>query len=507
MQINVYKKLFYTVCILIGAGLASCSKILEQEPRNSTYFEQYWKTVRDCESALAGNYALLRNVLAGNDRYYLYGDAIAKHYFVIDYNGDGLEGIQNGDFTFTYNLTYGNWTNFFKVIAMSNLIMKQVPLIPDANLEKDAADVSKYKRQVIGQALYIRALCYFMMTRIWGDVPMVTESYDNPLEAPQLARTSKTAVMKQVEDDCHAAMGMLDWGYGTNTDKMAVTANRGSVYALLAHLYMWRATAAHAGEGGAVNLSDVNSADTTITTLLARGGYALTDTVNYYKTFIGKSKEGIFEINMSENQLEGSGSHIGVSFLRGSEYVAYFGDYARMAVKPEYLSLHFGPASNDVRYRKAFDYLNDPRPLCRKYSNVVYRNPGLQRDAFLSNNMIIFRLSDLMLLQAEAAIYKSEFTRALDIINFFRERNGSDPLPAQATMEDYLYEYVLERGRELYLEGHLFYDLLRTRMYPYFVDWLGEGRYLKEGFYWPVDPALFRNNKFLKQTTYWVGKI
>jgi hypothetical protein len=115
----------------------SCKKLLEQEPKNSTYLEKYWKSTQDCESALAGNYALLRNALAFKYSYYMYGDAVAKNYFVIDYTGDGLEGIQNGDYTFTYNVKdLGNWTRYFKVITMSNTILEELPKVPDASLEK-----------------------------------------------------------------------------------------------------------------------------------------------------------------------------------------------------------------------------------------------------------------------------------------------------------------------------------------------------------------------------------
>jgi hypothetical protein len=78
-------------------------------------------------------------------------------------------------------------------------------------------------------------------------------------------------------------------------------------------------------------------------------------------------------------------------------------------------------------------------------------------------------------------------------------------LSKDAVME----QYILERGKELFLEGHIFYDLLRTRQYKGNVDWLpaDEVRFKREGFYLPVDPLLFRYNPLLTQTSYWIGKV
>jgi hypothetical protein len=149
----------------------SCRKILTQTPRNSTYLEQFWKNAADCEYAIAGNYALLRDAFTDyNNRYYMYGDAIANTYFTIDYNGDGLEGIQTGNFTFQYNVeNLGNWTKYYKTIAMSNTVLKQVPKITDEQLESSGFvdDPTIYRNKILGEALFIRALTYFEMVKVW----------------------------------------------------------------------------------------------------------------------------------------------------------------------------------------------------------------------------------------------------------------------------------------------------------------------------------------------------
>lgn len=568
-------------CILLAGCftiLNSCKKILEQEPKNSTYADVYWQSVRDCESAVAGNYSLLRASFAAGTcmSYYMYGDAetSSSTYFTMNYTGDGLEGIQGGDFKFKYNIeSLGNWVRFYKVIAMSNTILKQVPKIDDALLQKDVADVTEYKNKVMGQALFIRALTYFEMTKVWGDVPIVTEAYDDPLTAPQLPRSDRMVVMKQIEDDCHQAIGMLNWGYD-NVSERAVTANKGSVYALLAHLYLWRATTANLSSKDPV-MEDVNSADTTLQTLTTLGGYTLQDTTKYGDQFIGRSPESIFEINMSENTQEGTAAHIGLYFLT-EDYVNGYGFNPRLWVPQSYANTHykvdrvgegfdywwdgtdyvwtefivkgetyFIKATNqqvdigDVYYASSspgwayvynadvddFDYLlvggfaNDDKDVrfrnnfsgtvCKKYRNIIYRNPGSQTAGFLSNNMILFRLSDMKLLQAEVALYKNDLQKAADIINFFRDRNNSSSarLTAADTKDKLMYEYMIERGREMYLEGHLYFDLMRTRMFTEFISWLSESRFAQGGFFWPIDPELFKDNRFLTQTSYWRGKL
>ncbi len=517
---------------------SSCKDFLTEEPVNSTYSEAFWKSSRDLSSALAGNYALIRDVLnSGNwnpsPRYYMYGDAVARHYFTMQYTGDGLEGIQNGDYTFQYNIeNFGDWRKFYKAISMSNIILNRVPKV-DVSLLSDVANPEKFKNEILGEAYFLRAFAYFNMVRVWGDVPLVTVEYEDPISEEELPRSPKAEVMKQIEADCQQAISLLDWNYTSQNDAK-VTANKGSAQALLAHLYLWRATTTNVTVDQPI-MADIDKAETAINSIISSGMYSLTDTSNYYSTFEGKSREGIFEIAINDELREGTNMHIANMFLRTS-HIAYYGTNSRCYVNADYLSNHFyktvlkwdwywnstigewewregesrGIDDQDVRYRKNFTDLETDRPTCIKYSDVSYRNAAQKQDAYISNNIIVFRLSDMMLLKAEIALYRGQTKTAIDVINSFRKRNGADisaQLPQTLTNDEAFYEYALERGKEMYLEGHLMFDLIRTRQYKNFVGWLSESRFKQEGFYWPVNPALFKNNSKLTQTSYWRGKI
>src|SRR5690606_32249112 len=69
------------------------------------------------------------------------------------------------------NLSYSDWGNFFSVIKQANLIIKNVPLMRERGVNVSDADYNK----LLGQALGLRALSYFYLVRIWGDVPLITE--------------------------------------------------------------------------------------------------------------------------------------------------------------------------------------------------------------------------------------------------------------------------------------------------------------------------------------------
>lgn len=542
----------YTLSLLLFATLQSCKDFLEEVPKNSTHVGEFWKSASDVNSALAGNYALLRDaVTSGNfndvPRHFIYGDGVQGNNFTIQYSGDGLEGIQTGDFTQRYTIqSYGDWTKYIKVISMSNLVIEKVTQM-DENLFSTVDNPSRFKREALGQAYYIRALTNFMMTRVWGDVPLILEVETDPINAQHISRSPRAEVLEQIIADCHEAARLLSWTY-TDASLTKVTANKGAVYALLAHTFLWRGTTTNLSTNEPL-MEDVLSADTTIQAIKAYGGYALVDTANYYNTFVGRSREGIFEIAASEDNLEGSTRHIGTFFLRQQHIKFNSATWSRFYVPKTYLDQHYermplggieevwvegqwvwnepdwrwdwveahweerqamSPEITDVRYHYNFTDFALEQPTCIKYHEVNYR---AENTAHLSNNIIIFRYSDMLLLEAEIAVYKNEYSKAAEIINNSRRRYDHlatfklIEVNTTTTRDEIMYQYTLERSRELFLEGHILYDLIRTRQYPQFVTWLSQDRFAQGGFYWPVSPLLFKNNPDLTQTSYWVGKV
>ena len=58
------------------------------------------------------------------------------------------------------------WSNYYSVITRANNVLTKI--------DKADAAVVKNKDQYIGEAKFLRALAYFNLVRIFGDVPMIT---------------------------------------------------------------------------------------------------------------------------------------------------------------------------------------------------------------------------------------------------------------------------------------------------------------------------------------------
>ncbi|SFE01390.1 Starch-binding associating with outer membrane [Chitinophaga sp. CF118] len=491
----------YTVILLASIMIASsCSKILDLEPHNSTFTDAYFTNEQDANTALAGAYAILRNVLMTDNCWHMYGDVAAGE-FKPDGNYDaGAIDVASGNYI-GGNAPGGlrNWQKFYKLLQQVNLIIDKVPGIDDNKFLDTTA-----KRHVIGEAYFLRAFTYFYMSRIWGDVPLKLAPDLNADEAKNIPRSPADSVLMQCLADLEIAKGALDFGY-TDGLQRAVRANKGSVFALEAHIKAWKGD--YAGSEIAAN------------EVITKGGYQLVDSANYMQIFIGRSMEGIFEVNINDGQSEGialnryEGGYNAPAnvlmdpFIDGKSTIAW-------PLNNTYLS-NIYRESGDIRFEKFFYQAGSDKGQTIKYANITYADGSGKKQPRMANNMNIFRLADIILLRAEALNKLGRDPEAIVLLNQVRNRAGVPDYDGSVDLASVILE---ERMRELFYEGQSYYDLVRTKKLSSFspVSNIGYNENFTDGMFmngsplggwlWPIDNDMFRDDFTLKQTPYWQGK-
>jgi hypothetical protein len=497
---NTMKKLLnrYITFIFLCSGIlfGSCKKYINEGPIDTPTTDKFWTSQKAAESGLAGAYGLLRNALVNGHSYYVFGDATANEFSNLNDNTayGSLKPANQWNFNYVpYQAgSLQNWTMFYQVISQCNLIIGKVPGIPASTFTGDAATI---KNQMLGEAYFIRAYCYYYITQVWGEPVIVTEAYADPINAKPIARSTDAQGFAQAVTDAKKAISLMQYGYA-DLSKVAVQANRGTAFALLAKIYMWQKQYQPAA----------NAADSVI----QRGGYTLEPGTAFSNIFKGHSQESIFEMNMlySPNQNEAQSGTDGIfSIFLANPFV--FGKTTSWNVNTELVNNLYDTTSTstDVRVKATFYGLLS-NALMVKYANVVYQNPSQQTLPFVSNNMVLMRLADIYLIKAEANYNLGNYGAAVQNLNIVRVRAGIDPYILDDPT-DLLYTIMDERGRELFGEGQWYFDLVRSRLiddpnYPNFVEGYLTNRINNRGYLWPLDlRTLLPQDPLLTQNAWW----
>ncbi|MEC5143325.1 RagB/SusD family nutrient uptake outer membrane protein [Chitinophaga sp. 212800010-3] len=516
---NCLKNIFTVIAAgMLLSPFVSCKKLLNQDPINSPYGSVFWQNQRDAEQGVAGGYALLRRALTTNTdwdknmSHFAYGSLPAFEFrdfnvYDVQFLVKGGDGMANADFLGSYLDKYHDWSPYYKVITQANIMLHNIPNIPDAQFT-DAP--TKARNRYMGEAYFLRAYSYFYMVRLWGDVPLVMSFDDDPAHSGNLPRTNEKAVLDTVIADLKKAVDLLPWEY-KNGGERAVRANKGAAYGLLAHAYMWR-NFLNKGNTPA----DLTNAIGAVDAVEQSGQYQLLTADMYPKIFHGKSNEGVFEINMQV----GSGEQ---QVEKGFYYNILKAPFiANRTGKPDapnkdlISELYDDDADLRLKYYFASLDVDDQYSvtICKfagpNRENIYYRNPGTFTDAAVDANIIIMRYADLLLLRAEAYADQGNIADALRYVNMVRTRSNAYTLTA-ADIDDIKKEVSRERSRELYAEGQRWYDLVRTGFLTSLDMNAGgnfpQSRYDAGGWKWPVGRVLFLNNSVLQQNSYWLGKV
>lgn len=514
-QIVLIKKLI-PVFIAFSVLITSCKKYIYQAPITTTYGSEFWTSGTSVQQACHAMYGQLRSALRQDNSFFINGDLTAGVFQVlygVQWNLSPV-GVNNPYAGGPYNFSYvpylenslQNWSRFYRIIAQANLILENVPKMDNAMFKNGEDD----KKSFLGQALFIKAYTYFYITRIWGDPVFVNRTYDDVDygKIPPLPRTPEGQVLDSCINYLKTASGYLDFAGGDPS--AAVTPNNGAVYALMAHIYEWK--------------KDYKNAHLACQEVINNGGYSLEPMDTYKNIWKGESSsESIFELSMTYNSndpnfnsgnswAEAQFGFFGV-FLKGSivdnskttAWIANLGGIADVLFD----------TANDQRAKQILTVVNagggSPKGyMLLKYTDFQYQNADNKTGPYINNNLVLFRLSDIILLDAEALAYSGDLEGARKDLAMTEDRAGITSYENPTTQYDMIDEVVMERGRELIGEGQWYYDLIRTEQSQGWLEYVGyQGNRVtpdQKGYYWPLDMGtLFPQDNLLTQNPYWAS--
>ena len=409
-------------------------EVLDQEPVSQITLETALESGEDAEAALIGCYHQLATTLSS--RYIQWGDARA------DNLATGLAASANLiENQLNANSSFGDWSSLYNTINRSNIVIDFVPAITEGITETR-------KNEIIGEAKFIRALCYFYAVRLWGDVPLIITPTRSGRDL-KVSRTPKQTVFDQIETDLVEALEAVPIEHGTTAENKG-RATKGAVLALQMHVFTWIAQR----EGGGTDY--FNRADAAYNDLLALNQYSLLPEGSYGLLFSRENtEESIFELQFNyENQNTNSLASLLLQrpFLNSAR--------ATYRIDPKLLNaFEDGDLRKDVivYYPGPGQIVQDPYTI--KYTGKTQTPDGI---SLSDDNMIIFRLGGILLLEAEVLNELNRSDEAIVLVNLIRARAGLSPLDLGLSKEATKQAILDEGFIELSYEGHRWFDLIRN---------------------------------------------
>lgn len=235
MKRNIIKKITLCGCLAAGVGLTSCDDFLTITPSSSIVEEEFWEDRNDLENVIAACYTrLVKDDML--KAYILWGEARSDNF---EKNSGTswvtLDNLMNANLIPTNSMF--DWTLFYNEINYCNKVLVHGPEI----LDKDESFSNSDWLPMRAEAITLRALSHFWLVRTFGEVPYVTQDYNNDGQNFLIAQSTQQQVLDSIIMDLEAVKdeAMKDYG-NTVYNKGRITQK--SVYAILADAYLWRAS-------------------------------------------------------------------------------------------------------------------------------------------------------------------------------------------------------------------------------------------------------------------------
>jgi hypothetical protein len=523
---NKYK--LTTLCCGTAAalmGLSSCSDFLEIKPQSEIILEDFWNEKADVDNVVMGCYSALQSG-AVRERMIVWGEVRSDNIMSgqnVNTNNVNLYNVIRENIT-AMN-TYTTWDGFYDVINRCNTVLKYAPGVAAEDPGYTQGDLNA----TIAEVTALRDLCYFYLIRTFRNVPYSTVAFTDDDQKMDLPATPFYDVLDSLITDLERVKNDAVVRYPETKPRYQTgRITRDAIYAMLCEMYLWKQDYDNCiryaelvinskkemyeeerakgngrnGGGGIASLSALNIVENRF------NGYPLVADAttgnffgDYYQTIFdqGASRETIFELNYDDSpEATGMPSSGTISSFYGHSN-SHKGLLAPSTALTEDVASTSGRAIFEDKNKKIDSrlYLNldaeggnitkfATRNVTIDASNAT--TPKADYSYYAQNNnssqWIIYRLPDIMLMEAEAICQQMQEGSEQSVIDYnapkleqcFRLVNAinkrsickailadADTLkPTDYTTKALMEELVQrERQRELMFEGKRWYDLVR----------------------------------------------
>lgn len=234
-KINIYKTLLVSACAFITLGTTSCDDFLTIYPSNEITEEQFWEDRTDLESGIRGCWKqfISQDIM---ERMVVWGECRSDNFDLMTESWDDMKDLMNANLLETNSLF--SWSAFYKTINFCNKVLQYGPLV----VERDKSFTSEDWKPVEAEMKALRALNYFYLVRTFREIPFEFNPIGSEHDVKEHSGRQFKAevVLDSIINDVEAVKdnGMRQY---TNELDNKGRFTRESIYTLLADMYLWRA--------------------------------------------------------------------------------------------------------------------------------------------------------------------------------------------------------------------------------------------------------------------------
>lgn len=418
------KKILIPIVILLL--LQSCSSdLLNTSPEATKVTSQFYADASQIEQGINAVYGILQYTGQYQQAMLVIGEIPSDNtYDEVPAN----DSFTYGEFDFftiqpNNSLIASTWKDNYIGIQQANIILNRIDAI------QDMAQATKSNR--IGEMKFLRALMYFNLVRVFGDVPLVTKETTNVNDYFGQGRTPVSDVYAFIEKELKDAIPLLP----------AATTQKGRV-----------TKAAALGILGKVLITENKYSDALpyLSQIDGLGYSLLSDVSKIFDVTNKNNTEIIFDVQFASGINGNSEGSPAFQLFSPSGTVA--GAKGHNLPTKEIYNLYAG---NDQRKSAYIGLTSNGIP----YTKKIVKTSNVIADG--GSNIVVLRLADVYLMMAECYAKANDLSNANGYLNKIKARAGIANVNL-ASQQALLAEIDKERRLELVGEGHRWFDLVRT---------------------------------------------